>query len=174
MKKTLTAVDREALVKKFIEIELVCPESDFLIVKETLSRIGIASRRDGKNYLAQTCHILHKKNKYYLVHFKELFMLDNRLKKKMTAQDEARTRCIAKLLEDWELVKIVSPFDRNEKFNLKKLKLTVVPYKEKNNWILSPKYMIGKVKKNAISSNRTERYERYENVDDMDDIEFSE
>ncbi|MCX8009342.1 MAG: translational repressor RegA [Patescibacteria group bacterium] len=153
-KTRMTKVDREVLVKGFIQIAPANPEETdtfFLVLKETLTRIGISSNRNGKPHLFQTCHILHKKGKYYLVHFKELFMLDDRLRKGMTPQDEKRKRCIAKLLEDWGLIKIVSPFNRNESFHLKKLKLTVISHAEKSKWSLQSKYSIGKVKKSQVN-----------------------
>ncbi|MCX8008197.1 MAG: translational repressor RegA [Patescibacteria group bacterium] len=140
---------RKLLVESFIEIAPPDNKKDdtfFLILKESLTRIGIASFRGSTPTLHQTCHVLHKKGKYYLVHFKELFLLDNRLRKKMTYQDEKRKRCIAKLLEDWGLMNIISPFNRSEKFNLKRLNLTIIPYTKKSEWVLQPKYNIGKVR----------------------------
>lgn len=143
--KTQT-IDREALVSQFIEVKLVNGDKDFLIVKETLSRIGIPSYKGGKNSLFQTCHILHKKGRYYIVHFKELFMLDNKLKSPMTAEDYQRRTYIALLLEKWGLVDIVSNVNRQEDFNLRKLGLRVVPFSKKSHWNLQSKYFIGKVK----------------------------
>lgn len=143
-----TAVNREELIKTFIEVK-IHPE-DFLVVKETLSRIGIPSSKRLPNgrkvpVLNQTCHILHKKGKYYIVHFKELFKLDNKLKGEMDELDHKRKRLIAYLLEKWYLLDIVSPFDRNEDFpSLKKLNLFIVPYSKKSHWVLEPKYIIGR------------------------------
>lgn len=139
-------LDRDKLVETFIEVKLVEGDNDFLIVKETLSRIGIPSFKNGKRSLFQTCHILYKKGKYYIVHFKEMFMLDNKLKSSMTEEDHARKRCIARLLEKWGLVEIVSPIDREEKFNIRKLHIMVIPHSKKQFWSLHSKYFIGKVR----------------------------
>lgn len=149
-------VDREQLVNSFIEVKFVEDDNDFLIVKETLSRIGIPSYKDGNMSLFQTCHILHKKGKYYIVHFKELFMLDNKLKSPMTEEDHTRKRYIARLLERWGLVEIVSPINREEKFNMRKLRLKIIPFKKKQFWNLHSKYYIGKVKKSLLAASKEE------------------
>ena len=128
-------------VDDLVEIELF-EEDDFLKIKETLTRIGISSRKEKKLY--QSCHILHKRGKYYIVHFKELFALDG-LPSNISEEDIARRNTIANLLEEWELCEIVSP-DKTENpvLNIKQLK--VLPHKEKNDWELCPKYHIGKKK----------------------------
>ena len=126
-------------VNDLIEIELL-EDDDFLKIKETLTRIGISSRREKKLY--QSCHILHKKGKYYIVHFKELFALDG-LPTNLNEEDIARRNTIVNLLEEWELCDIVEP-DRTEEpvLNIKQLK--IISHKEKQDWELCPKYHIGK------------------------------
>lgn len=132
------------LVNTFVEVKLV-DESGFLKVKETLTRMGIASKKD--NELFQSCHILHKQGKYYIVHFKELFALDGK-QTDFSIEDKARRNTIATLLEDWDLLDIVNPKVVEEpKATLSNIK--VIPFKEKNNWKLSAKYNIGKIKKSA-------------------------
>jgi len=126
-------------VDDLVEVELF-EEDDFLKIKETLTRIGISSRKEKKLY--QSCHILHKRGKYYIVHFKELFALDG-LPSNISDEDIARRNTIANLLEEWELCEIVDP-DKTEDpvLNIKQLK--VLPHKEKKDWELCPKYHIGK------------------------------
>lgn len=127
------------LLDTFIEVTLK-NEEDFLKVKETLTRIGIASRKD--NTLYQSCHILHKKGKYYLVHFKELFLLDGK-QSNFTEEDRQRRNTIAFLLEDWELISLVNPDPiLNDRAKMSSIK--VLPYKEKHLWKLESKYTIGK------------------------------
>ena len=126
---------------KGIEIRLG-EEDDFLKVKETLTRIGVASRKD--KILYQSCHILHKQGRYALVHFKELFELDGK-SSNFSDEDKGRRNTIAKLLEDWGLVKIVEPNDvKDPKAPLSQIK--ILPFKEKNEWDLQSKYSIGKKK----------------------------
>tara|TARA_B100000745_G_C20133579_1_gene388512 strand:+ start:679 stop:1059 length:381 start_codon:yes stop_codon:yes gene_type:complete len=125
------------MVEKMIEIELEQPD-DFLKVKETLSRIGVASRNDRKLY--QSCHILHKQGKYYIVHFKELFALDGK-PTNFSENDEERRNTITNLLQEWGLVKIVNG-DTSETAPLNQIK--VLSYVEKDEWELIPKYNIGK------------------------------
>ena len=131
-----TQVDK--LVSTFIEVTLK-DKSFFLKVKETLTRIGIASRKD--KILYQSCHILHKKSKYYIVHFKELFALDGK-PTNFSEEDKSRRDTIAKLLEEWNLVSIVNPSvlagTPNTLMNVK-----VIPFKEKAEWNLVTKYDIG-------------------------------
>ena len=129
----------EINVDDLVEIELL-EDDDFLKIKETLTRIGISSRREKKLY--QSCHILHKRGKYYIVHFKELFALDG-LPTNLTEEDIARRNTIANLLEEWELCDIVDP-DKTEEpiLNIKQLK--ILSHKEKKEWELCPKYHIGK------------------------------
>ena len=121
-----------------LEIELVNKE-DFLKVKETLTRIGITSKKENK--LFQSCHILHKKGKYYIVHFKELFILDG-LESDIDANDVGRRNRIAKLLEEWGLICIVNPLAAEQVVGLNQIK--IISYADKLNWELCPKYHIGK------------------------------
>ena len=121
-------------------LEVTLPEPDnFLKVRETLTRIGIASRKENK--LFQSRHILHKQGRYFIVHFKELFALDGK-ESNITSGDIERRNAIASLLADWELLKIVTPTQADQKASLSQIK--VVSYKEKDNWELVPKYNIGK------------------------------
>jgi hypothetical protein len=110
-----------------------------LKVRETLTRIGIASRKEKKLY--QSCHILHKQGRYFIVHFKELFALDGK-ESNITSGDIERRNAIASLLEDWELLKILDSKRAEPKASLSQIK--VVSYKEKDEWELVPKYNIGK------------------------------
>ena len=120
-----------------LEVTLNEPD-DFLKVRETLTRIGVASRKDKK--LFQSCHILHKQGRYFIVHFKELFLLDGK-KANLEESDIQRRNTIATLMSDWGLVEI----HNNEKAaNLAPLRLIkILPFKEKNQWELCPKYNIG-------------------------------
>ena len=121
-------------------LEVSLPEPDnFLKVRETLTRIGIASRKEQK--LFQSCHILHKQGRYFIVHFKELFALDGK-ESNITTSDVERRNAIASLLADWELLKILNPSQAEQKASLSQIK--VVSYKEKDLWELVPKYNIGK------------------------------
>lgn len=123
-------------------LEVSLPEPDnFLKVRETLTRIGIASRKDKKLY--QSCHILHKQGRYYIVHFKELFALDGK-ESNITANDIERRNTIAGLLQDWGLLKILDTSKADPKASLSQIK--VVSHKEKEEWELVPKYNIGKKK----------------------------
>ena len=110
---------------------------DFLKVRETLSRIGVASRKERKLY--QSCHILHKQGRYFIVHFKELFALDGK-PTNISINDLERRNTIAGLLSDWELVDILG--NNEQKAPLSQIK--VLSYKEKDEWILETKYNIGK------------------------------
>ena len=119
-----------------LEIKLGEPD-DFLKIRETLSRIGVASRKERKLY--QSCHILHKQGRYYIVHFKELFALDGK-PTNLSQNDIERRNTIAGLLEDWNLVEILG---MNEpKAPLSQIK--IISYKEKEDWTLETKYNIGK------------------------------
>lgn len=121
-----------------LEIVLKEPD-DFLKVRETLSRIGVASRKDRKLY--QSCHILHKQGKYYLVHFKELFALDGK-ETNLSENDVARRNTIGKLLSDWGLVTL-----KGEAESIAPLsQIKIISFKEKNEWVLETKYNIGKKK----------------------------
>ena len=124
-----------------IEITLEQPD-DFLKVKETLSRIGVASRNDNKLY--QSCHILHKQGRYYIVHFKELFALDGK-HANLTQNDVQRRNRIIQLLSDWGLITIMNESKITDIAPLNQIK--VLAYKEKHEWILETKYNIGKKKK---------------------------
>ena len=135
-------MDEYDLVKDLIEITF--PEKDdFLKIRETLSRIGVASRKEKE--LFQSCHILHKKGKYYIVHFKELFKLDGK-PTNFDESDIARRNTIIDLLRQWNLVSIVIPTSITEpRAPLSQIK--VIPYKDKSEWKLTQKYSIG----NSIS-----------------------
>ena len=123
-------------------LEVVLDEPDnFLKIRETLTRIGIASRKDKKLY--QSCHILHKQGRYFIVHFKELFALDGK-ESNITANDIERRNTIAKLLADWELLTILDSKKAEQQASLSQIK--VVSFKEKNEWEIVPKYNIGKKK----------------------------
>ncbi len=118
-------------------------KDDFLKVRETLTRIGVASKKE--KILYQSCHILHKQGKYYIVHFKELFSLDGK-PTDLTENDIARRNTVTNLLEDWELIKIVKKEQTVEPIvSLSQIK--ILSHKEKNDWQLVPKYNIGSKKK---------------------------
>ena len=123
-----------------IEVVLKEPD-DFLKVRETLTRIGVASRKERKIY--QSCHILHKQGKYYIVHFKELFALDGK-SANITLNDVQRRNRIAQLLSDWGLVRLVDDSQVKELAPLNQIK--VISFKEKGKWTLESKYNIGKKK----------------------------
>ena len=121
-----------------LEVTLAEPDN-FLKVRETLTRIGIASKKD--NTLYQSCHILHKQGRYFIVHFKELFALDGK-DSNITSGDIERRNAIAGLLQDWDLLKITNSSKAEQKASLSQIK--VVAFKEKNEWNLVAKYNIGK------------------------------
>lgn len=121
-----------------IEIQLTQPD-DFLKVRETLSRMGVASRKE--QILYQSCHILHKQGRYFIVHFKELFALDGKAAD-FADNDIQRRNTIAKLLSDWGLVTIMAPLDPADCAPLSQVK--IIAYKDKEDWDLVPKYNIGK------------------------------
>ena len=123
-----------------LEITLNEPD-DFLKIRETLTRIGVASRKDQKLY--QSCHILHKQGRYFIVHFKELFLLDGKPSSLMV-NDLERRNTISTLLSDWGLVTIVNPSVAQNTAPLRQIK--VIPHKEKIYWELCPKYNIGSSK----------------------------
>jgi hypothetical protein len=127
------------LIDKLVEVTLPNEES-FLKVKETLTRIGIASKKEQK--LFQSCHILHKQGKYYIVHFKELFMLDGKTND-FSEEDRARRNMIVTLLEEWELVKSVDA-SKNVEPVAPLSQIKILPFKEKDQWELIAKYSIGK------------------------------
>ena len=119
-----------------LEITLNEPD-DFLKVRETLTRIGVASRKDKK--LFQSCHILHKQGRYFIVHFKELFLLDGK-KSNLEENDIARRNTIAQLISDWGLISM----DQSEVSVFAPMRqIKIIPFKEKNEWELCPKYNIG-------------------------------
>ena len=123
---------------KMIEVALAEPD-DFLKVRETLTRIGVASRKEKKLY--QSCHILHKQGRYYIVHFKELFALDGK-HANLTINDVQRRNRITRLLSDWGLISIVKEDGCSDIAPLNQIK--VLSYKDKGDWILEQKYNIGK------------------------------
>ena len=125
-------------IEDMLEVTIKQPD-DFLKVRETLTRIGVASRKD--KTLFQSCHILHKQGKYYIVHFKELFALDGKTAT-LSENDIQRRNTIAVLLADWSLIDIVKKEAAENKAPLSQIK--VLPFKEKKDWILSAKYNIGK------------------------------
>ena len=124
--------------EQMVEVLLNEPD-DFLKVRETLTRIGVASRKEKKLY--QSCHILHKQGRYFIVHFKELFALDGK-HANLTVNDVQRRNRIAKLLADWGLINVVSPDAVVDIAPLNQIK--VLAYKDKSDWILEQKYNIGK------------------------------
>lgn len=128
-------------IESMLEVKLPEPDA-FLKICETLTRIGVASKKD--NTLYQSCHILHKQGKYFIVHFKELFCLDGK-ESNITNNDIERRNAIAGLLEDWELLTIVNPAQAEAKASLSQIK--IVSYKDKKNWILTSKYTIGNKRK---------------------------
>ena len=130
----------EWTAENLVEIRLKAPD-DFLKVRETLTRIGVASRNEKK--LFQSCHILHKQGRYYIVHFKELFLLDGK-HSDFSDNDMQRRNRITKLLEDWGLVEVVDPAMILEASSVSQIK--ILPHKEKAEWQLVPKYSIGSKK----------------------------
>tara|TARA_B100001996_G_scaffold291714_1_gene231897 strand:+ start:84 stop:521 length:438 start_codon:yes stop_codon:yes gene_type:complete len=125
---------------KMVEVVLSEPD-DFLKVRETLTRIGVASRKEKKLY--QSCHILHKQGKYYIVHFKELFALDGK-RANLSVNDVQRRNRIVQLLSDWGLVGVLKSDSITDIAPLNQIK--VISYKDKGDWILETKYNIGKKK----------------------------
>ena len=123
---------------QMVEVTLNEPD-DFLKVRETLTRIGVASRKEKKLY--QSCHILHKQGRYYIVHFKELFALDGK-HANLTRNDVERRNRIARLLSDWGLIAVVKTESVSDVAPLNQIK--VLAYKDKGDWILEQKYNIGK------------------------------
>ena len=121
-----------------LEVTIKQPD-DFLKVRETLTRIGVASRKDKK--LFQSCHILHKQGRYFIVHFKELFALDGK-HSNLSDNDIERRNTIAQLLSDWGLISIINPDNAKNKAPLSQIK--VISFKDKGNWSLETKYNIGK------------------------------
>ena len=134
-------MEEQALVEwsptSMLEVTLNEPD-DFLKVRETLTRIGVASRKDKK--LFQSCHILHKQGRYFIVHFKELFLLDGK-KANLEENDVARRNTITTLMSDWGLVEIQNNEEAKPLAPLRQIK--IIPFKEKEQWELCPKYNIG-------------------------------
>src|SRR5210317_79530 len=123
-----------------LEVTLNEPD-DFLKIRETLTRIGVASRKDQKLY--QSCHILHKQGRYFIVHFKELFLLDGK-PSNFSEDDLGRRNTIATLLSDWGLLEIVIPESAKPKVSLRAIK--IISHRDKSEWNLETKYTIGNVK----------------------------
>ena len=132
-----------------LEVTIKQPD-DFLKVRETLTRIGVASRKD--KTLFQSCHILHKQGKYYITHFKELFALDGK-NSTLTENDIQRRNTIALLLQDWNLIDVVNTSLVENKAPLSQIK--VLPFKEKNEWNLVAKYNIGKKPEDSKNASAT-------------------
>jgi Bacteriophage translational regulator len=129
-------------IESLVEVRLA-EEEDFLKIKETLTRIGVASRKDQKLY--QSCHILHKQGRYYIVHFKELFALDGK-PTNWGDEDKGRRNTIIQLLEEWGLIKVVDQEAiRDPKAPMSQIK--IISHKDKGNWTLEAKYNIGRKKK---------------------------
>jgi len=125
------------LVDTFVEVKLFAPD-DFLKIIETLQRIGVSASTGKKLY--QTCHLLHKRNKYYLVHFKEMLALDGN-QTNYSLEDKQRRNRIANLLEQWKLLTVVDKTATEDQADMNKVK--VIPFSEKRNWELIQKYRIG-------------------------------
>jgi len=129
------------LLDTLLEVR-IAEDEDFLKIKETLTRIGVASKKEKKLY--QSCHILHKRGRYYVVHFKELFLLDGK-QSDFSDEDRGRRNSIANLLEQWNLVEIVDKQKHSEPLAaLSNIK--IISYKEKSDWTLQSKYTVGKRK----------------------------
>jgi hypothetical protein len=128
-------------IEDLVEVTLE-QKDDFLKVRETLTRIGVASKKE--KTLFQSCHILHKQGKYYIVHFKELFALDGK-ETDFSENDVARRNTIANLLEDWELLRIVDEY-KTEEPTVSLSQIKILSHKEKGEWQLIPKYNIGSKK----------------------------
>ena len=137
---TATDIEVSWSPDQMVEVTLSEPD-DFLKVRETLTRIGVASRKEKKLY--QSCHILHKQGRYYIVHFKELFALDGK-RANLTLNDVQRRNRITQLLVDWELITVVKSDQIEDVSPLNQIK--VIAYKEKDEWTLEAKYNIGKKK----------------------------
>lgn len=135
-----TSIEVKWSPEQMVEVALNEPD-DFLKVRETLTRIGVASRKD--KVLYQSCHILHKQGKYYIVHFKELFALDGK-RANLSENDVQRRNRIVKLLSDWGLITVSDEVKIEDMAPLNQIK--VISYKEKEDWVLETKYNIGKKK----------------------------
>lgn len=130
------------LLDSLVEVR-IAEEEDFLKIKETLTRIGVASRKEKKLY--QSCHIFHKQGKYYIVHFKEMFVIDGK-PSNFSDEDKGRRNKIIQLLQEWGLLKVVEPDSINEPMaSMSQIK--IINHKEKNDWTLEAKYNMGRKKK---------------------------
>ena len=130
------------LLDSLIEVK-IAEEEDFLKIKETLTRIGVASRKEKKLY--QSCHIFHKQFKYYIVHFKEMFLIDGK-PSNFSEEDQGRRNKIIQLLQEWGLLKVVEPTNIEEPIaSMSQIK--IINHKEKNDWTLEAKYNMGRKKK---------------------------
>lgn len=130
-------------INNLIEVK-IGEEEDFLKIKETLTRIGVASRKENKLY--QSCHIFHKQGKYYIVHFKEMFIIDGK-PSNFSDEDKGRRNKIVELLQDWGLLKVVEPEKiTNPLASISQIK--IISHKEKSDWVLEAKYNMGRKKKN--------------------------
>lgn len=131
------------LLDNLIEVR-IGEEEDFLKIKETLTRIGVASRKE--NTLYQSCHIFHKQGKYYIVHFKEMFVLDGK-PSNFSEEDKGRRNKIIELLQDWGLLKVIDP-ERIKDPLASISQIKIISHKEKGNWVLEAKYNMGRKKRN--------------------------
>ena len=132
------------LLDTLIEVR-IGEEEDFLKIKETLTRIGVASRKENKLY--QSCHIFHKQGKYYIVHFKEMFIIDGK-SSNFTDEDKGRRNKIIELLQDWGLLKVLDPEKIKEPIaSISQIK--IISHKEKSSWTLEAKYNMGRKKANG-------------------------
>lgn len=130
------------LLESLVEVK-IAEEEDFLKIKETLTRIGVASRKEKKLY--QSCHIFHKQGKYYIVHFKEMFAIDGK-PSNFSDEDKGRRNKIIELLQDWQLLKVVEAEKVKEPLaSMSQIK--IINHKEKNDWTLEAKYNMGRKKK---------------------------
>jgi len=130
------------LLESLIEVR-IAEEEDFLKIKETLTRIGVASRKEKKLY--QSCHIFHKQGKYYIVHFKEMFAIDGK-PSNFSDEDKGRRNKIIELLQDWQLLKVVES-DRIKEPLASMSQIKIINHKEKDDWTLEAKYNMGRKKK---------------------------
>lgn len=130
------------LLDSLVEVK-IAEEEDFLKIKETLTRIGVASRKEKKLY--QSCHIFHKQGKYYIVHFKEMFLIDGK-PSNFSDEDMGRRNKIVQLLQEWGLLKVVEP-DRVTEPMASMSQIKIINHKEKNDWTLEAKYNMGRKKK---------------------------
>lgn len=130
------------LLDSLIEVK-IAEEEDFLKIKETLTRIGVASRKEKKLY--QSCHIFHKQGKYYIVHFKEMFLIDGK-PSNFSEEDQGRRNKIIQLLQEWGLLKVIEP-ERIAEPLASMSQIKIINHKEKNDWTLEAKYNMGRKKK---------------------------